>query len=78
MKITYTGPHDEVEAPAFGIFAKRGEAVDVPADAVGALCVGDWEPADADAKREWKKAAEHPDGAPEPEPGEVVDEENGQ
>lgn len=29
-RITYTGPHDEVEIPSAGVVCKRGESVDVP------------------------------------------------
>lgn len=86
MKITYTGPHDQVEVPDFGIVAKRGEKVEVTKDAVGALCGGDWAPADADAKREWKKAQteladakpEHSDGIPADDETDETDETDGE
>lgn len=29
-RITYTGPHDEVEIPSAGVVCKRGESVEVP------------------------------------------------
>jgi len=29
MRLVYLGPHDEVELPTVGIFAVRGEPVDV-------------------------------------------------
>jgi len=30
VKLTYTGPYDEVEIPSAGVVCKRGETVDVP------------------------------------------------
>lgn len=35
MKLTYTGPFDEVEVPALGRNVKHGETVDVPAAIAG-------------------------------------------
>ncbi|MGH3834190.1 MAG: hypothetical protein ACREX8_14245 [Gammaproteobacteria bacterium] len=38
MRVTYTGPFDEVEVPVLNLTAKRGLAIDVPKDAGEALC----------------------------------------
>lgn len=35
MKLTYTGPHDEVEIPSAGVVCKRGDSVEVPASIAG-------------------------------------------
>lgn len=29
-RLTYTGPHDEVEIPSAGVVCKRGDSVEVP------------------------------------------------
>lgn len=43
MRVTYTGPHDEVEIAATGQTCKRGESVDVPAEIAKSLTEqSDW------------------------------------
>lgn len=35
MKLTYTGPYDEVEIPSLGLTCKRGESIDVSPEVAG-------------------------------------------
>lgn len=46
MRVTYVGPHDEVEIPSLDIAVRRNESIDVPND-VGHNLVSqsDWETA---------------------------------
>lgn len=39
--LKYVGPHDEVEIPSLGVVVKRGDTVDVSAEAAGRAPDGD-------------------------------------
>jgi hypothetical protein len=41
VKLTYTGPHDEVEIPAAGVVAKRDKPVEISDELVVAVNVDD-------------------------------------
>ena len=49
MKLTYTGPHDEVEIPSAGVVCKRGESVEVPEELGASLLeqADNWQPVKA-------------------------------
>jgi hypothetical protein len=66
MKIVYDGPFDEVEVPAAGVVAKRGEPVDVDADVARSLLEQDvWSeaPAEKPAGGKSKDGSKDPGGA---------------
>ena len=61
MKLIYDGMFDEMEVPAAGIVAKRGEPVDVPDEVGASLLRAGTEIADdgtetAPARPDWKLA----------------------
>jgi len=53
VKLTYNGPLEGVHIPALGVTARRGQTVDVPAEAAGELLAAGWT---APTKRTAKKA----------------------
>lgn len=44
MKLVYPGPFDQVEVPAVGVVAVRGEPVEVPEPHASSLIAQGWTP----------------------------------